>query len=216
MIPNDIPTPDDFTHEIGALEWEASEFDGVEITHENAPAVRDVIARATALAKRIEDARKTAKQPHLDAGREVDASFKPPLEKVSGIGALAKKILTPYLAAEQERQRAEAEAARKLAEEAAKADSENAAKAEAAAREAERKAQDAGRVASKSGLARAVSLRTVRRAVVTDAKALVAHYAAHPAVIEAAEKLANADIRAAKGAAVEIPGISIEEEKVVA
>jgi hypothetical protein len=44
----------------------------------------------------------------------------------------------------------------------------------------------------------------------------VAHYASHPASIAEADRLANAEIRAAKGAEISIPGIEINEEQVAA
>ena len=39
---------------------------------------------------------------------------------------------------------------------------------------------------------------------------MVQHYALHPDVVAAAEKVANADIRAAKGQ-IEIPGVKVRE-----
>jgi hypothetical protein len=89
-------------------------------------------------------------------------------------------------------------------------------RASAQAKEAEKAAASAGKVQSSSGSARTISLRTIRSANVTDASALVAHYANHPAIIAEAERLANADIRAAKGAAISIPGVNINEEQVAA
>jgi hypothetical protein len=204
---NDIQSPDDFIHEIGALEMDAAAFDGVEITAENAPALRDVIARGVALGKKIEAARKCAKQPHLDACKDVDADFKPVAEHVTGISNGAKGLLTPFLVAEQKRQQEAAAEARAWAEVLASKE------ASATAAETEKQAAAAGRVESASGLARAISLRTYRSARVIDASALVAHFAGHASVIEAAEKLANAAIRDAKGEHVAIPGVEVVEEQ---
>jgi hypothetical protein len=204
---NDIQAPEDFIHEIGALEMDAKAFEGVEITAENAPALRDVIARGVALGKKIEAARKGAKQPHLDACKDVDADFKPVAEHVSGIAGAAKGLLTPFLVAEQKRQQEAAAEARAWAEVLATKE------ADAAAVETAKQVAVAGRVESASGLARAISLRTYRSARVTDAAAMVAHFAGHASVIEAAEKLANAAIRDAKGQPITIPGVEIVEEQ---
>jgi hypothetical protein len=212
---NDLNTPEDFIHEIGALELEAAAFEGVEITAENAPALRDVIARGVAIGKRIEAARKDAKKPHLDACKDVDADYKPVAEHVTGIANAAKGLLTPFMVAEQKRQQAEAEEARKKAE-ALRKDALLSERAEARAVEAEKAAQAPVRIASASGFSRAGSLRTYRSARVIDAAAMVAHFAGHAAVIEAAERLANAAIRDAKGAAINIPGVEVVEEQRVA
>jgi hypothetical protein len=210
MLPNETGAAD-FENEIGALKMELDAFKGVEITAENAPEVRDVIARAGEMSKRAEARRKDDKQPHLDAGRAVDASYKPVLASIAEIGTAAKAILKPFIIAEQERQRAEAEAARKAAEKAR----EDAIMSERAAAK-EKAAAEPVRISGGTTGARAVSLRTRRFAQITDAAALVVHYADRISVIEAAEKCANAEIRAAKGGAISIPGVTIAEEQEVA
>lgn len=216
MIPNDsIPTPEDFIHELGTLEMEAEELASGEITDANAEAVRDIIARGQALAKRIEAARKAAKEPHLEAGKAVDAEFKPALERAGEATKGVKSKLQSYLIAKQEVERKAAEEARKAAEALAD-DAVLSERAAEQAKEAEKRAEASGRVASHSGLARAASLRTVRRVVVTDYAALVAYYATDRGVCDAAEKAANAAVRSAKGADIQIPGCTIEEEKVLA
>lgn len=208
MTLHNEPGASAFEHEIGALRMDLDALDGVTITADNAPNLRDVMARATALTKRMEAARKDQKQPHLDAGRAVDADYKPWLSDVASLKNAAGDRLTPFLRAEQERQQREAEAARKLAEQ-ERGDTilEDRAKAKAA------QASEAPRVNSASGLAKAASLRTFRYAKVTDAAKLVAHFADDFGVIDAAEKAANAKIRAAKGRPLEIPGIEIIEEQ---
>lgn len=214
-IPNDLPSAADFDHEIGALELEAQAFEGVEVDATIAEKIGAIIDRARKLAKRIESARKVAKEPHLEAGRRVDADFKVPVASATKIADDSKKLLQPYLIAEQKRQQAEAEAARIKAE-ALRNDAILADRANAQAKEAEKAAASAGKVQSSSGSARTISLRTIRSATVTDPVALVTHYASHPAIIAEAERLANADIRAAKGVKVSIPGIEIKEEQVAA
>lgn len=223
---NPAPSPADFEHEIATLAAEIGALDSVDAG--NAPAVRDMIARGNAIAKKLEAARKEAKQPHMDAAKAVDDAFKPALAEIADALAVAKKALTAFLAAEEKRQQEAAAEARRKAEEAAKtaaamADDEFVGgfakeQADVAALEAkrmERDAQSAGNVVSASGLARAASLRTYRTAKVTDSAALVAHYAGRQDVIDAALKLANADIRASKGE-ITIPGVEIVEEKRVA
>ncbi|MED5549805.1 MAG: hypothetical protein VX529_10660 [Pseudomonadota bacterium] len=214
-IPNDIPSPADFEHELAALALEAKAFEGAEIDAKSAEKVGEIIDRARKLAKRIEDARKIAKDPHLKAGQKVDAEFKPTIASAEKIAADSKKLLQPFLVAEQKRRDAEAAEARRKAE-ALRDDALLADRAQSQAKEAEKVAASAHKVQSSSGSARTISLRTVRSAEVTDAAALVEHYAAHPAIIAEAERLANADIRAAKGAAITIPGVKIHEEQVAA
>ena len=145
----------------------------------------------------------------------MDADFKPVIGQAEGIAALGKRLLQPFLVAEQKRQAAEAAEARRKAE-LLHDDALLAERAQSQAKEAEKVAASAHKVQSSSGSARTISLRTVRSAEVTDAAALVAHYATHPAIIAEAERLANADIRAAKGAAIAIPGVKIHEEQVAA
>lgn len=223
------PRADDFTHSVDALRLEADRFE--EVTPDNASDARDLIARTQALGKKVEAARKEAKQPHMDAAKAVDADFKPLKEALDGLVAAVKKPLQAFLVAEEKRRQAEAEAARKAAEEAAAfaqdasedEDAELAAKAEEFARRRQEKADQAAalaesgaRVESKAGLSRAASLRTYRFAEITDPVAAATHYANHPDVVAAIQKVANAEIRAAKGAAVSIPGIVIKEEQRVA
>lgn len=230
-IPNDTgPSAADFDHMVSALQIDAEKVEVV--TADNAQDVRDLIARAQATTKKVEAARKEAKQPHLDAGKAVDAEFKPHRETLDSVVAALKEPLQAYLVAEEKRRQAEAEAARKAAEEAAAfaedaqgedEDPELAAKAaefarkrEERAAQAEALAENGARVESGSGLARAASLRTYRYAELTDAKAAAAHYSSHPDVLAAIEKVANAEIRAAKGAPVSIPGVAVREEQRVA
>lgn len=227
-IPNEAPpSADDFIFQVEALKIDADNLP--EINAETAPKVRDLLGRVTEMAKKVEAGRKAAKEPHLEAGRQVDAEFKPLAETLASLKDAINRPLAAWLKAEQDRQRAEAEASRKAAEEAAAFeqamadDEEMAAKAKAFAEkraaEAELKAaqaEGAGRVQSASGLTRAAGLRTYRSAEITDAAALVAHYASHPDVIDAALKAANAAIRAAKGGPVNIPGVRVVEEQKVA
>lgn len=210
----------------------ASEWGGVEITTETkAGELKDFLDTARAKMKEIEERRKVEKQPFLDAGREVDAAFK----KVTGIieqaGKLAKAPLEAFLREQQriadEKRRAEQEAARKAAEEAererliaernrnaaAMAEAEEKRKeAEEAAKEAEK--QRRAQVSSATGTgANRTGLRTTRSARIKNINQAMLHYRDRQELAEVITRMANADIRAAKGAAITIPGIDIIEEQ---
>lgn len=65
---------------------------------------RDRLAK---LYKAKESERVAEKEPHLEAGRQVDAKFKPILAKVEDAGKAVKAVLTKWLVAEQARINAE-------------------------------------------------------------------------------------------------------------
>lgn len=180
---------------------------------------------ARALYKEIDEMRVAEKKPHDDAAKAVQEKYKPLLDLMSDMGKAAKALRTSYLskveAEERERQRVEREKAAKaeadaLAKmEAARANDDLVAQKEAEA-EAE-KAAETIEAAEKAPKATAGSgMRTVRTAEITNPTMAVAHYKAHPEVLSLVERLANADIRAAKGAAITIPGVTIKEERKVA
>lgn len=223
---------DAFAKEASEIADAASEWANVAITTETkAGQLKDFLDTSRAKLKEIEERRKVEKQPFLDAGREVDTAFNRVKDIIEKAGKLAKVPLESYLKEQQriaeERRRAEAEAARKAAEEAererqiaernrnaaaiAEAEEKAAAAADAAkAAEAERKA----RVSSATGTgASRTSLRTVRTAKIANINQAMLHYRGHADLIECITRLANADIRAAKGAPITIPGIDIIEEK---
>lgn len=214
MTNHNEPSASDFDNEIGALNLEMDGFEGVEITSDNAPDLRDIIARSTGLSKRIDAARKEAKKPHLDAGKAVDADYKKNIFWTSMINASAKEILQPFLIAEQKKADEAAARARRVAErlkenELLSADTEKRAVA------AEKAIKTATQIHSQAGIARAISLRTRRVANVIDPVALVRHYENQEVIILLANKLANTDIRAAKGEEITIPGVEIITEKYV-
>lgn len=198
-------------------------FFGVDATPDNAPQFRDLIAMGGDIEKRIEARRKGEKQPHLDAGKVIDAAHATLCEPVNKGRDYLKKSLSKFMLAEEARRREEAERARREAEEARKAaEAEpdpfaqfDAKKAETVAVEAQRTAKTAVNV---SGLetSRAAGLRTYWVVDVTDGEALVKHFASSPTLIEEARKIAAQQVRAAHGAACGIPGIKITEDKRVA
>lgn len=165
-----------------------------------------------------EKARKAEKEPHLEAGRAVDAKWKPLTDKGTLAAKTAADALTPWLRkvqaekdAEQKRLReeaqAKAEAARKAFQETQQTDLEARAAAEALAKEAAKATAAANKIdRSASGL------RTYWNATVTDYGALLGHMKAHdPSGLKAmldeyAERQKNAGARI-------LPGVLIEMEK---
>lgn len=231
---NNPPEPIDLLKEKLALYQEGAAAFGP-VTEANAQEYRDHIGYGVKLAKEIDGQRDTEKRPHLEAGRAVDAAYKPLLETVEVTQKALKKPLEAFvIAREKEAQRIAAEARRKVEEaeraaaEAAKAADEEddpflAATAPvvdvkavvAEAKVAELQVMTASRISSAAGGFAATSLKTKRSAKVTDWSALAAHYLARGEVRAVLEQLANADIRHAKGAAIEIPGVEIVEERVL-
>ena len=218
--------------EAGEIADAASEWAKVEIaTETKAGELKDFLDTARAKLKEIEDRRKAEKQPILDAGRDVDTAFGKVRDIIERAGKLAKGPLETYLKEQQriadERRRAEQEAARKAAEEAERERliaerNRNA----AAIIEAEEKAKAAANAAKASeGPARATvssatgtganrtGLRTYRSARITNINQAMLHYRSHADLAECITRIANADIRAAKGAKITIPGIDIIEEQ---
>lgn len=209
-----------FEQRIADLDARIAAFAEQDVTEANAGEFRDMIGLGAALAKEIEAKRKEVKQPILDAAKDVDSTFNPLKVRAEQIGNPLKAKLQAFLK-EQQRLADEArrEAQRKAEEEAAKAAAyaddpllgdgvEDAAKAAAAeARMAEAEAKAKAAIKGSAGF-RAASIRTTYKGEVTDAAAMVAHYASHPDVIEAALKAANAEIRSSKGSA-KIPGVAV-------
>ncbi|RMF07406.1 MAG: hypothetical protein D6773_03535 [Alphaproteobacteria bacterium] len=205
----------------GAIDDEAS-----------AARANDYVAGARRLWQQIDDERKAEKQPHLDAGRRIDGEYKPLLDMLERSAKEVAARLTDYLKRQEEARRKEREAQEAAARAAARAAAEARRAAErrndiAGQIEAEQAAEEARRaldaaakpvrvsVESDSGGANRRSLRRVRKAKIANISAAFVHYRDRPEVRELIERLANAEIRAARGRAVTIPGIEIiEEEKI--
>lgn len=214
---------DEFADDIAAIESAIAKWKAEPVTHENVESLHRDIDFAAKVKKEADASHKAIKEPFLIGGRKVDDRFRPVKNDAEdGVKSL-KGILTKYLA-EQERIRQEA--ARKAREEAerlaaqAEADrndpiigmdaQEAAEAAEANVKKQERYAEAAGSSVIEG--ARTIGLRTYHEADVTDAQAMVMHYATHPDVIAAALKCAKADIRTSKGTCT-IPGVTVREEK---
>lgn len=216
---------DAFTAEATEISDAASEWGGVEITTETkAGELKDFLDTARAKLKEIEERRKVEKQPFLDAGREVDAAFKKVTGVIEQAGKIAKAPLEAYLREQQriadEKRRAEQEAARKAAEEAererqiAERNRNAAAMAEAEEKRKAAEEERRARVASATGTgANRTGLRTIRSARIKNINQAMLHYRERSELAEVITRMANADIRAAKGAAITIPGIDIIEEQ---
>lgn len=111
--------------------------------------VADLVKATTQLNRRVDDARKTEKQPYLDAGRDVDAFFKSWADRLDRIKASFERIATDYQrekAARERREREEA-AARIRAEEERKRKEADKAKREETAN---RKIDEADALAAKA------------------------------------------------------------------
>lgn len=176
-------------------------------------------------AKEIEAQRKTAKQPHMDAAKAVDDTFKPQVDRLTAAADLIKGLLGAFLRKKEDERRAIeaeqrriAEEARRKAEEAAKSESiDGQLQAKRAAEEAEEAAKAADAIAkAKTNIggmgARTVSLRTRRVAVIVDQGKVYRKFKDHPTVVEALQKLVNAEIRAGHV----VPGVEVREEQAAA
>lgn len=209
------------------------------VTDENAQKYRDEIGLCGELKKEIEATHKVEKAPHLEAGRKVDAAYKPLVDEAETIQKRLKKVLEAFvLEREREARERAAEAARKLreVEEAAAkaaavvedepdlddllsamAPAPDVKAAHAEAKTAEAEALAASRVTSAAGGFAATSLRTKRSVKVTDYYALAVYYihGGNREIVETLERIANAELRHAKGADVTIPGCEIVTERVL-
>jgi len=222
---NPPPAAELFAEEIYSLNERAENFGPV--SDDNAGEARDLIGIAKKLAKDIDAKRDEEKRPHLDAGREIDGTYKPLVESAKYACSTLEKSLTEFIVeqkrkAEEIRRAAEAKAAEEAAKAKALADdallgestAEAAQEAANAAEIATAKEKMAGNVKGSEGF-RAAGLRTIRKATVTDQAKLIFHYHSHPDVMEVCLRLANAEIRAAKGAPISIPGIEVVETEVL-
>ncbi|MBB3743860.1 hypothetical protein FHX10_003359 [Rhizobium sp. BK591] len=190
--------------------------------------------RLSTIAKKATDLHKVEKQPHLDAGRNVDNKWRELKEEPDAISKKLKRHMDAFLQeearkererqaaarAEAERIQREADAARVAAEKAAARNDNDAASIAAqnnAIAEAERLAQQAAqaerdaqaRNASAGRTGAKVSLRTFVFAEITDFDALLMALKDRPEIKEVVDTLAN---RAARSG-VELAGMAIRSEQ---
>lgn len=202
-----------------ALEW----LDGKAVeSAAEADGLNTLLDMARKAQKAADDARAAEKKPHLDAGKAVDAQWKPLIDAAQRIVDGCKKALTPWNIKEAERKaeevrkateaaeaqrQAEVETSRAAAATGALTDAEQADQQAAAAKQAD-KAAKAAQKAATSGL----GLRTTYRPELTDPKAAIAHYWAtrREDFLALVNDLAAKDVRAGKR---EIPGFTVHAEQ---
>lgn len=193
-----------------------------------------VVKDAKAMLKRVDGARKEEKEPHLQAGRDVDAFFKALSERLDRIATVLESRATDYQRAKaaEARRKAEEEArklreaeeaARRKAEEAAAAGRERAAdkadlkaetlaeKAAEAERMAEASAADLARTRGASGTL--ASAKTVTKVRIVDLAAIQQSMGPLGPYIDsdAIQKAANNWLRVTKGAG-RIPGLEVYDD----
>ena len=152
---------------------------------DRAEALISALAKA---GKAAEAAHKGEKAPHLEAGRKVDARWKPVLGSVEGTVRLLKGLLTPFLRAREEEKRAAAAKAIAAGAEPVRADT---------------------RATTSGTHGRKVTLRRVKRAKVTDAKAALAFFADHPEITALVQRLADKVVSVGGS----VPGVEVVTEE---
>lgn len=234
------PTPFEMSEvEIGDLFAEAKNWlDGEPVSSQaQADAVSKLIDDLRKAGKLADERRVAENKPFDDGKAEVQARYAPLISDTKSIKGkvplaieMAKKALTPWLQKLEEEKAAAAKKAREEAEAAERAAQEALAAARAAddlskREEAEKllaQAKTAEAVADKAenakahatGGSKAMGLRSVWRAEMTDPRAAAAHYwqTRRPDVDAFFQGLADADVRAGKR---DIPGFMIAETRVL-
>lgn len=150
--------------------------------------------------KRAEERRTTLKKPVLDQGRAIDQRWKPIVSAAEDAKRQCKKALEPFLIAETERLE------RELME-------------QLLAENGDLSILGCSPLSVKAGtFGRTISLRRVRKIIVSDRRALITRYHQDPrflgdeAVQKLLVKLAEHDLQAGQS----VPGVAMTEEKVAA
>lgn len=207
-----------------ALEWLAT--NGIK-TKVDADMAANYRAALLELKKRAEAEHKTAKAPHLEAGRKVDATYKPLIDTVDGAAATVRAELGKYLAKVEAEETAKRRAAYEAEQDAIKA--KWLAEAAERAKKMERDpiaaltdpepvlpelpaAPEPVKVKAGGQRGRVTSLKTVVSYVVTDHAAALAFFADNEDVKQLIASLAT---KASK-AGVTVPGVERKEERVAA
>lgn len=227
---NNPPTPfDEIREEIDGLYLEAKNWlDGSGVnTEADANGVSKLLDMLRQAEKKADKMRVDEKKPHDDAGKAVQAKFKPLLDCASRAIDVCKGALTPYLRKQEEARQEAAKIAREEAEAAERAaqaafaasgpsDLEMREEAERLAEAAKGAAAAANRIekerAQAKGGARAVSLRTTYRAEITDQQAF-ARWAWINCRADLDEFLETLAKRFAKSGVNAPPGITIHEDQ---
>lgn len=179
--------------------------------------------KLSALSKQADNERKEKKRPIIDAGKEIEATYKPLIEEPKGTIAKLKSSITVFLRAEQKKadekaRQEQIEAAKKIAEaEKIKDDEEKknlTAREEKIIKEAEVAVAapvQKAKVSAGSNTGRKVTLRKVTRGQIEDYEKLLLALKDREEIKTLVQTLAN---RAAKSG-VELDGMKIIEEQVV-
>lgn len=220
------PTPFDVsTNTVEALFEEARHWlDGAAITSQDeADAVGRLLATARDARSFVDGHRASEKKPHDDAGKEVQARYRPLLQRAELVATTCKTVLTPWLSAKEDEARRVAEEARLAAEQETQAAREavrcassldEREAAEAQLRDARRAETEAHKLSKVKGQAqggeRAIGLRPTYVAEVADAHAyLKAIWAErHPDLISFLSTLAQKQTDAGRR---ELPGVVLHE-----
>lgn len=229
---------------LGDLEKRTAEF--LEVTQEwidldeivdesQAGLCTDQIDGLRKLWKEADGARKAAKKPHDDAGKEVQSAFNPILQKLKRAADALKPKVEAYtierqkaeaakLAEQEEEARKNREVAEALAKEAAESGDINAqVEAEEQIKSATQAERDAAKgpsakVKSTTGSGRTMSMRKVKEVEITNINTLFMHFKDEPKVAELLKSLATAKVRS-KGYDPEkdpIGGIKVTERSAIA
>lgn len=219
------PRHEAFAMALDDVRLEAGNFlDGAAIeTKQQADAIGVIVSKARQIRKDADAARKEEKEPHLEAGRKVDADFKPVLETADDIIKAAQKPLSAWMQAEEDRQRKIAGEARQKAIQAqqdalaAQRAADGNVDATEAARNLQRDADRATKEAAKlekakpsvAGETRAIGLRSYQVSEVHDHRALLEHVMrTDPEPLKA-----WLDDYARKSLPAQLPGVTIRTER---
>jgi hypothetical protein len=222
---NNPPRHEAFAMALDDVRLEAGSFlDGAPIeTQGQADAIGIIVTRAKQIKKDADAARKEDKEPHLEAGRKVDADYRPVLETADDIISAGQKPLATWLQALEAKQRAEADEAREKALAALQAavEAQRAAEGDVNATEAARDLQKQADQALKeskradkakpnvAGENRAIGLRSYKVATVTDRRALLEYVMRHDP-----EPLTNFLAEYAQRALpMQLPGVTVNTER---
>jgi hypothetical protein len=227
-ISNNPPPVETMGMHIGDLFDEAKGIlDGAGVSNDaDAEMVGRLMDMARTAKKDADAQRAVEKKPHDDAGKAVQAVWKPLIEKCDLIVDTCRKALTPFQVAKEAEQRAIAEAARleALRQQQEAIDARRAAGEDLAAREeAERLAKDADRAQRDAARldkakphvvteGRAIGLRTAYRAEVADMTAF-SRWAWLNRRTEYEAFLTDLAEREGRRGPVSIPGIIIHTER---
>ncbi|MBL4691725.1 MAG: hypothetical protein JKY92_00120 [Magnetovibrio sp.] len=224
--PDDVPglnhnaPPSEFETLLDEIESAAGLVEGLQIDNQkSADQAQNVRDRLNALSKQADSLRVAEKRPHDDAGKAVQAKWKPLVDQAKGAADSIRGLLTAYIRkvkAEEDARQREAEAKR-------------IADIEAAAKKAEKQGEDPAKAAAKAAAettpepepaktqsfggsyGKKASTRAVKSAKIIDFDKTLMALKDHAEMREFVQKLAN---RAAK-AGVPLDGVEIVTEDII-